>query len=138
LSGVVVDSSVALTWCFGEQATPMTRACRHAVVESYALVPGLWAFEVGNVLAVCERRGVVSEAQIRHFLTLLENLPKRVEHGAPAQAFGEVLTLARTHQLSTYDATYLELSMRHGLALATLDKALLRAAERAGAALFSA
>src|SRR5262249_38338660 len=128
-AGIVVDSAVACTWCFGDQATPMTRACKEAVVEPSALVPAHWALEVGNVLAVSERRGLLSEAQIRRFLDLLEGLPKAVDNRPPQSAFGDVLSLARTHGLSTYDAAYLELSMRRGLPLATLDKALRMACE---------
>ena len=40
----------------------------------------------------------------------------------------DILFLAREHKLSTYDASYLDLAMREGVALATLDKGLRRAA----------
>ena len=40
--------------------------------------------------------------------------------------------LAARHQLSTYDAAYLELALRRGLPLATLDSALLAAMPGAG------
>ena len=40
----------------------------------------------------------------------------------------QVLTLARRHRLTVYDAAYLELALREGLPLATLDEALASAA----------
>ena len=48
-----------------------------------------------------------------------------------------VLPLARAYSLSAYDAAYLELSIRHGAALATLDGKLLKAAKQAGIEIFA-
>ncbi len=71
-------------------------------------------------------------AQIALFLELLAELPIVVDLESPQRAFGTVLDLAREHQLSSYDATYLELAMRHDGALATLDVALGKAAQSLG------
>jgi predicted nucleic acid-binding protein len=40
--------------------------------------------------------------------------------------------LALSHRLTSYDAAYLELALRRGLSLATLDDELIRAARTAG------
>ena len=50
----------------------------------------------------------------------------------------EIFTLARTHKLSSYDALYLDLAMRKGLPIATLDKSLLAAAKRSKVPILSA
>jgi predicted nucleic acid-binding protein len=49
---------------------------------------------------------------------------------------GHVLPLAREYSLSAYDAAYLELSIRHGAPLATLDSKLESAARQAGVRIF--
>ena len=90
-------------------------------------VPSLWWFEVRNVLIVAERRGRLHESDTALFLRSLSRLPIAVDR-APEEAV--VLTLARRHGLTVYDASYLELAQRHGVALATLDAALAEAAQR--------
>ncbi len=49
-----------------------------------------------------------------------------------------LMTLARKHRLTVYDAAYLELAKREALPLATLDRALEKAAVAEGVALFGA
>jgi len=46
-----------------------------------------------------------------------------------------LLTLARRHRLTVYDAAYLELAHRDGLPLASLDRALRKAARASGVTL---
>jgi predicted nucleic acid-binding protein len=98
-------------------------------------VPGLWWFEVRNILVVNERRRRITEAGTASFLQNLSQLRVRVDQ-SPDE--GAVLRLARTHRLSVYDAAYLELAQREGLALATLDADLRKAAANEGVALVSA
>ena len=86
--------------------------------------------EVGNVLLVAERKKRLSEADSMRFVTLLSELPIIVEQEPPERLIHEILTLAREHKLSSYDASYLDLAMRKGLSLATIDKNLIAAAKR--------
>jgi predicted nucleic acid-binding protein len=79
-----------------------------------------------------ERKGDVSAGDVEAFLAHLEDLPIRVDPMSSAKAFSRTLGLARSYLLSAYDAAYLELAIRENAALATLDKALRRAAKRAG------
>jgi len=85
---------------------------------------------VGNVLLVAERRKHLSEASVVRFLTLLSSLPITVEQETPERMLKEIVSLARAHELSTYDASYLDLAMRLGLPIATRDSSLTRAARR--------
>ncbi|HVS11842.1 MAG TPA: type II toxin-antitoxin system VapC family toxin [Planctomycetota bacterium] len=119
---LVLDASVTLSWCFPDRRTPFTTHVLHEIADGFAVVPGLWALEVGNALAASERKGYLEPADIASFLGDLEELPKRVEHQPPERALGRVLDLARSHKLSTYDACYLELAERLALPLATLDE----------------
>ena len=65
-------------------------------------------------------------------LELIASLPLEVDHETVPRALREILALARSEGLTTYDASYLELAMRRGLPLATKDAALARAAKRLG------
>ena len=132
---LVLDASVTVSWCFPERRTDYTTGVLREIASGFAVVPGLWALEVGNALAVSERKGYLKPAHLDAFLRDLDELPKQVEHHTPEQALGRILTIAREYKLSTYDASYLELAERMGLPLATLDTDLRKAAKKADVAL---
>ncbi|MCA9790640.1 MAG: type II toxin-antitoxin system VapC family toxin [Candidatus Eremiobacteraeota bacterium] len=125
---LVLDCSVAMAWCFEDEARPATDAILDRVAEEGAQVPSLWFLEVGNVLIVAERRGRIEQAQVGEFLGLLGSLPIATDRSEASIAFVSVLPLARQLGLSCYDAAYLELAQRTGVGLATLDERLSRAA----------
>jgi predicted nucleic acid-binding protein len=128
----VLDASVALAWCFETETDHFTDAVLDSLADSTALVPTVWPLEIGNVLVVAERRGYLDQASSVRFLNLLRQLSLEVEQESPQRMFGEILLLAREQQLSTYDASYLDLAMRSGLPLASRDGALIQAARRCG------
>jgi len=134
VSGLVLDCSVAVSWCFEDEASPETDALLERVRDEGALVPALWHLELGNVLIQAERRKRLSAADTTTRLELIADMPIVTDEETSARALREVLTLARAEALTTYDAAYLELAMRKGLPLATRDRALARAAKRAGVA----
>jgi len=131
----VVDNSVVMSWCFKDEANKYTDAVLDSLAESYAVVPSIWPLEVVNALLVSERRRRLSEAASIRFLTLLAQLPLTVEQEQSEKAMMRILALARKHKLSSYDASYLDLAMRSGLPIATLDKNLRAAAKRAQVAI---
>ena len=97
-----------------------------------ALAPAIWPLEVAHGLRTAERRGHLDLADLSHVRELLVSLPVQVE-GVPLDAaLGEVTEIARHLELTAYDAAYLALAARRGLALATVDDRLRRACERAG------
>lgn len=142
MTGLVLDASVTMTW-FLADATDGDRAYAADVLEAtqkrdaIAVVPVTWALEVSNVLARTESRDVVTEAQSQAFLEMLSTLPVRADEATFAQSLTDTLQLARRHRLTSYDASYLELALRTGLPLATLDADLARAAHRAGVRRFA-
>jgi predicted nucleic acid-binding protein len=93
--------------------------------------------EVGNTLLVAERRNRISNLQLHFFLDMLSILNIEVEQESPERMLGEIVLLARKYQLSTYDASYLDLAIRRGLPLATQDKALLKAADNCGVNIYA-
>ena len=128
----VVDTSVTMAWCFADEATDATDALLDGLESESAIVPAIWPLEVSNVLLGAERRGRVTEAQAGRFLALLARLPLEVDRRTDPT---EIMATGRRHSLSAYDASYLVLAERHGLALATLDRALATASRSAGVGL---
>ena len=125
----IVDNSVVMSWCFKDEAHPFADSVLDRLSEVKAYVPCLWPLEVVNVLLVAESRKIISEADSIRFVSLLSHLPIFVEHEKPKEVMKDLLGLARAHKLSSYDASYLDLALKKGLPLATLDKKLRKAAE---------
>jgi len=134
MNALVIDSSVALVWCFEDEASPTSDALLDQVRDEGAVVPGLWHLEVANVLLQTEKRGRITAADIAMRLQLIAELPIDTDSETAARAWREILALARAEGLTTYDAAYLELAIRRGLPLLTKDQALIAAAERTGVA----
>jgi len=132
----VLDTSVTMSWCFDDESDPYADAVLESLGKNTALAPGIWLLEVSNVLVVAERRKRMTKADSVRFQELLRELPVQVEYATEQRIFGENLDLAREQNLSTYDAAYLDLAMRAGCPIATLDNALKEAAKRCGVALY--
>jgi predicted nucleic acid-binding protein len=135
----VLDASVALLWLVPESnpaGVDYASATLKALKESQAVVPSLLALEVANVIAKIESKGVVTEADSQRFIALFGRLNLVTDQATAAHALGDTLNLARRYKLSTYDAAYLELALRTGLPLATLDADLVKAATTAGVPIF--
>jgi predicted nucleic acid-binding protein len=124
----VLDASIAASWAFLEGDQNAELAIEMLLLDS-AVSPGLWWYEVRNLLIMRERKSRRNPGDTEAFLGLLATLPVRLDH-APEQR--TVLDLARTHELTVYDAAYLELAQREGIPLATLDSDLVRAARATG------
>lgn len=132
----VVDSSVALCWCLADETNPYADAVLLALQTHAARVPSLWPFEIANGLLMGERRARLTLADTQRALADLAVLPIEVELATSERATREVIDLARSERLTVYDAAYLELSMREGLPLATLDTQLKSAAAHLGVPAF--
>ena len=134
----VLDCSVALVWFLPGEESPGTKNLLDQVVETGALVPSLWRVEVANVLLMAERKHRISQAQPIRALTALAQLPIEIDTETAERAWGGTFDLAMAHGLTLYDAAYLELSLRSGLPLATLDHALGCAARTSGVSVLAA
>jgi len=133
----ILDASVALLWLVphtNPAGVDYADAVLTALKNAQGVVPSLFALETANVIAKVEAKGVVSEADSQRFITLLGRLNIVTDTETMAHAWGDTLNLARRYKLSSYDAAYLELALRTGLPLATLDVGLAKAAATAGVA----
>lgn len=134
MSPLVVDASIALTWCFDDEASSETDAIFERVRDDGAVVPGLWYLELANVLLQAERQGRIAPGDAVTRLALITQLPIVADVHSETRTWRDVLPLARAEGLTIYDAAYLELAVRRGLWLSTRDKALRGAAVRIGVA----
>jgi predicted nucleic acid-binding protein len=134
LRAFVLDGSVTLAWFFEDEADTYAEAVEDSLPAATAVVPSLWPLEVANALVTGERRKRTTEAKVTAFLVLLKALPITLDDETAVRAWSDVPHLARAHNLSAYDAAYLELALRRGLPLATLDDKLKAAAAAAGVA----
>lgn len=128
----VIDAAVTVSWAFHDENHPVANTALLSLSAERERVPSLWWFEVRNSLLVNERRSRISEAGVNAFLQDLRHLTIHIDRDPDEPT---VLTLARRHRLTVYDAGYLELALRLGLPLASLDGDLRRAATASGVAL---
>ena len=138
LKAFVLDGSVTMAWYFKDEMNDYANAVRDGMDQSQAVVPSLWPLEVANTVVMGERRKRSTLAQAATWLSFLSVLPIVVDNETTARAWGDTLGLARAHNLSAYDAAYLELAMRRGLPLATLDDRLKATAQAVGVPLYAA
>ena len=128
----VLDCSVTMAWVFPDEATDATARLRDLLQDDRAVVPSLWAIEVGSVLLAATRRKRIGVESWQELCTYLEALPIEIDPFSVSRVWGAALRLAHSHDLSIDDAVYLELALRRQLPLATLDHALGTAARAAG------
>jgi len=132
---LVLDASVAMTWCFEDETTAYSEAVLQRVRDEGAVAPAVWPLELVNTLLVGERNGRHSAEHSMAFLRLISELPISIESLELEETLNPVAALGREHRLSSYDASYVWLAMKEGLSLATLDQRVRRACERIGVSL---
>lgn len=129
----VLDCSATVPWVFASEATPASDALLDALAAgAKAWVPSLWHLELGNVLLGAQRKARIDKAGIENFFAALDAFDIEVEAETMGVAWTRTLALAESFGLTVYDAAYLELALRRGLPLASLDRALRLAMQKAG------
>jgi predicted nucleic acid-binding protein len=132
MPGIVVDASISAAWFLPDEATPLTEAALQATALGDVWVPALWLLEIGNLLLSAQRRKRITDTKRRELVAAASALRLRVDREPVSMV--ELDALAALHDLTSYDAAYLELALRRKLPLATQDQALLRAMGSAGVA----
>ncbi|MGH6923350.1 MAG: type II toxin-antitoxin system VapC family toxin [Propylenella sp.] len=129
---VVLDASMTIAWLFAAERTEGSRAALRRVAAEGAAVPSIWRLEVANVLRGAVRSGRCTEDYADRSLGRLARLQIEVDPETEQHAWGETRRLAQRHDLTLYDASYLELALRFGQPLASCDRPLAKAAKGAG------
>jgi predicted nucleic acid-binding protein len=135
MSAFVLDNSVSMRWLLESNKKSdqvYAESVLKSLIDSEALIPNLWHLEASNVLLGAEKRKEVGTGEVERFISQLENLPLRVDAFTYQKSLNRIMVLARSYKLSSYDAAYLELALREGLPLATLDREMIKAARKAG------
>jgi len=132
----VIDASLALAWCFPDEASEYADGVLVALEGRTVMVPRVWALEITNAVLVAERRKRVKQADVRRFVELLGGLTLIEQSQTAIDTVSSVLPLARQYGLSAYDAAYLDVAIRQGAPLATLDSTLEKAGRSAGIKIF--
>ena len=130
MTAIVIDNSVFLSWCLGDEVDPTAAHAMQRVAEEGGIVPRIWWYELRNALVTNERRGRISPQQVAD--TLADSMVLGIEIDDEHDG-SLILDLARGHSLTVYDAAYLEVAVRRSLPLATLDQRLVNAAKAIGA-----
>lgn len=138
MSVVVVDASTALAWCFPDESSAVSEGLLVALRGQALIVPAIWPLEIANVVLIAERRGRLKSHQVQRFLELLAGLNISEQAHSVGDAVRNALPLAHKHNLTAYDAAYLDLAVRQAARLATLDGRLQRACVSAGIEIFAA
>ena len=120
----ILDCSATMAWCFEDEASQYADAVLDCLQSQTAIVPRLWHIEILNVLLVGERRHRIDKEDSREFLEVLQALDIQTDATSIFLNDPNVIHLGRKHQLSAYDAVYLELAIRERLQIATQDKKL--------------
>lgn len=133
----VVDASVSIAWSVQEKHSATAQKVLAMIVKRGAVVPSLWYLEVPNILIVKHRRGEITIEEAKVAIDALDELEIEKDSMTESQAMATTFDLAMRHRLTTYDAAYLELALRRGLELATLDAELKAAALAEGVAIIA-
>jgi len=123
---------VAASWLLPGEEHAVSRTAFERLTQDDGVAPALWWFEMRNLLIVNEGRGRIDADRTSRALSLLASLPIVLDFEANEE---DLLGLARRHRLTVYDAAYLELALRKGADLASLDTALVAAARADGVVL---
>jgi len=138
LSLFVLDASAALGWVADNPPSPYALRIKQSLLNgARGLVPALWHLEMANWFAIAERRKVLDESDAGRVLSALDAIvAQAIDTDSEIISMRQVLSIANRYQLSAYDGAYLDLALREGLPLATLDQRLRAAAKKAGVELF--
>jgi predicted nucleic acid-binding protein len=136
MAALVLDASVSLAWCFEDETTAEIRRLFGRLFNGdIAIVPAHWPIEVSNALLVAERRRRMPPNLCARYWNLFSDLQISVDHPLSMSDVNRVLAISEKHGLTTYDGAYVDLALRRSAGLASLDTAMIRAAQAEGVAL---
>jgi predicted nucleic acid-binding protein len=136
MSSAVVDASVVAPFLLADEAGDQSERVLALLTDGVAFVPQHWRLEIANLGLMAVRRRRISVSELNEGIKLLGDFQLSVDPDTDRHAWRRTLELAALHDLTSYDAAYLDLAMRRGLQLATRDAKVVRAAEREGVLLF--
>jgi predicted nucleic acid-binding protein len=128
----VLDCSFAAALVLPDKSSSRVHTFFQKQIASELWVPGLWWYELANVLAMAERKGVLSRPDVEDAISLYGHLTFKTDNTDTMEHVRKLDDICRTYGLTAYDAAYLELAFRRKASLASLDRQLLEAAKKSG------
>jgi predicted nucleic acid-binding protein len=127
----IIDASLAMTWYLADEVDrEYGLSVLDSLNEGEIRVPALFVYEFSNAMVTAHRRNRIDAESLGEvFKKLL--LMDIVIDPAVQTSSSRLSTLALRYGLTCYDAAYLDLGLRTGFPIATLDKALIRAMQAA-------
>jgi predicted nucleic acid-binding protein len=133
---VVVDASAFAPFILPDEVQFVIPGLHEALATDGAIVPQHWRLEVANLITIALRRGRFDPVLLPSILSGASGVVVETDGETQTVIFDAVWILAVRHNLTIYDAGYLELAQRRGLPLATLNKRLIAAAQAEAVDLF--
>ncbi len=100
-------------------------------------VPTIWHYELTQVAFKLTKSGKITQADAQNYFNLIALLPIKTDLRSHSDCSVLTYSLSLQYNLSIYDAAYLELSLRLGAPLASNDRDLKKAAQKAGVVFFA-
>lgn len=135
--GFVLAADIPAAWLLTHLGSSYSSRVMPRVGSDGAIVPGCWPLQIADIVRTAERQGQKSRQAGDSFLARLSYFLIRIDDETAARVWADVLSLARTHSVSVFDAAHLELALRLRLPLATTDDTLTRAAAAIGVPIFA-
>lgn len=132
MSDFVVDNSVVLSWVLKDENSKKSQKILNNLTSSRGYVPSLWPYELANALFVAQKRDRIKEVDSAAFIKHLKKLPIFIEESEYDTITKDVLSLSREHNITVYDASYMELAIRKNIAMASFDKLIIRLCQKIG------
>jgi len=126
-----------MSWCFDDEPEPYGDRVLLAAPNSEVYSSPIWELEASNALLMAERRKRVTPERANAIAELLAEMDIRIEPFARGDYLGRIREIGRQFGLTSYDASYLDVSLRLQIPLATIDKKLIQAAKKAGVSIFN-
>jgi predicted nucleic acid-binding protein len=127
---IVLDASVMVAWLLGEPSIARGTELDKGLSDEPVLVPSHWPIEICNVLRTLLKAGRLSIPDFHGIMNRIDLVTIRVEPSIDLAEIGPLAQFALTHQLTAYDAAYVQLAVQHDVKLATLDRAMRAAASK--------
>lgn len=124
---LVVDASALVSWVMPDESGVDLETLM--VAHDQVAAPTLLWVELRNILIVSERRGRLPAGMADQIAEAVDDLGITL---VPPRSSAVVMDLARRHRLSAYDALYVDLAVREGATLTSLDRAVIAAARAEG------
>jgi predicted nucleic acid-binding protein len=132
VTGFVIDASAAAPLLFADEAARLAAHEYDLIIAGSLAAPRHWPFETANMVLIAQRRGRIRDTEKATCIQILRKLQVKIDEESEARAWSSSLELAQVHELTLYDSAYLELALRSGRGLLTLDGDLAAAARARG------